>query len=149
MIYRKSMVLFFSFLFVLNGLFIGLELYKENVRNQWASHQMIANKAFLELDKLNDWTVVIESTLSISIFVIGVWLIFTKNIFLKYFFIVSAWTQLFFLIIGLLLAIYFEIAILNLVQQLLGPSFILGVLGIFLVIRSFCVRLISDKNMLS
>lgn len=146
MINRKWMGLFISFLVILNGLFIGIELYKEYIRNQWADYQMLADKAFLELDKLNGWTIVIESTLSISIIIIAVWLIFKKKPLLKNFISMSVWTQLIFLIIGSLLAFYFEIAIINLVQQLLGPSFILAVLAIYQVVRHFYAKLISHKK---
>lgn len=145
MINRRWIGLFVGFLVILNGLFIGTELYKETIRNQWASHQLLANQAFLELDRLNSWTVVIESTLSISIIIIAVWLIIKKESYLKNFIIISVWTQLVFLVIGFLFATYFQIATFNLVQQLLGPSFILGVLTIYQIIKKVRVRLVNHK----
>lgn len=145
MINRRWIGLFVGFLVILNGLFIGTELYKETIRNQWASHQLVANQAFLELDRLNSWTVVIESTLSISIIIIAVWLIIKKESYLKNFIIISVWTQLVFLVIGFLFATYFHIATFNLVQQLLGPSFILGVLTIYQIIKKVRVRLVNHK----
>lgn len=146
MINRKWIGLFVSYLVILNGLFIGIELYKENIRNQWSSQQLVASQAFQKLERLNESTVMIESTLSISIIIISIWLIVGNKTLVKSFIVVSAWIELVFLIIGLLLATYFEIAILNLVQQLLGPSFILIVLVIYQVIRHFCVRPISYKK---
>ena len=145
MINRRWIGLFVSFLVIFNGLFIGTELYKETIRNQWASHQLLANQAFLELDRLNSWTVVIESTLSISIIIIAVWLIIKKESYLKNFIIISVWTQLVFLVSGFLFATYFQIETFNLVQQLLGPSFILGVLTIYQIIKKVRVRLVNHK----
>ena len=145
MINRRWIGLFVGFLVILNGLFMG----KSCIRKPFEINRLViscsANQAFLELDRLNSWTVVIESTLSISIIIIAVWLIIKKESYLKNFIIISAWTQLVFLIIGFLFATYFHIATFNLVQQLLGPSFILGVLTIYQIIKKVRVRLVNHK----
>ncbi|SEJ30151.1 hypothetical protein SAMN04488127_1555 [Bhargavaea ginsengi] len=127
--------LFVSFLVILNGLFIGLELYKEAIRNQWASNQLKANVAYMELNTLNNWTVYIEFALSIYIITVAVWLMIKNQEFLKKILIVSALTQVVFLIVGWLLALYIDTAVFNLTQQLLGPSFIVGVLVVYQIIR--------------
>lgn len=137
---------FVGFLVMLNGSFIGLELYKESIRNQWASQQKLAHPAFLELEKLNYWTVYIEFTLSISILVVAVLLIVKKSHLVKCFIIVSASVQVLFWVIGLVLAMSFEIATIHFVQQLLGPSFILVVVAVYQTISCFINKLLNDKR---
>lgn len=142
----KWLRLFVGFLVMLNGLFIGLEVYKEGIRNQWASHQKLAQPAFLELEKLNHWTVYIEFSLSVSTLVVVVLLIVKKSHLLKRFIIVSASVQVLFLAIGLVLAMSFEIATIHLVQQLLGPSFILAAVAVYQTNSYLRHKLLNDKK---
>lgn len=143
---RKWMSLLVGFLIILNGAFISLEVYKEQIRDQWMNEQVLAELAFNELNQLNNWTLMIESILSISILVTAIWLVIKRSNALNHFILINMMTCLSFLVIGSLIAISFETAIFNLVQQLLGPVFILIVLATYQLTKKFTARYIPLKN---
>lgn len=143
---RKWTIAYIGFLIILNGAFISLELYKEQIRDQWMDRQIVEEQAFNKLSQLGNWTLLIESTLTISIFAVAIWLIIKKSNTLNRFIVMNMIICLLFLVIGSLVAIFFETAILLLIQQLIGPVFILIMLATYQLTKKLTTRFIALKD---
>lgn len=72
---KKWLSNFTILIICLNFLFIGLEFYKEEIRNQWMNGSIFPETAFLKLEQLTNFSDAIVFIYSTAILVIGIWLI--------------------------------------------------------------------------
>ncbi|WP_353892680.1 hypothetical protein PRVXH_002048 [Proteinivorax hydrogeniformans] len=135
---KKFWRIFISFLLIINSCYFGLELYKEGIRNQWMENEQLNQEAFTELSRLGSWTYFIEVVLLIIIVTVAAWIIMKKHRkLLRFLTYINIAACVIFFGIGILLANIFEATAGNLVQHLIGPTFITVLLIIYQLVLLF------------
>lgn len=143
---KKWLSNFTILIICLNFLFIGLEFYKEEIRNQWMNSSIFPETAFLKLEQLTNFSDAIVFIYSTAILVIGIWLILKRNNDLQPFILKNIRLLLYFFVLGIVLAIAFDTAIINLTQQLIGPVFILILLFLFHFFKNLLTKKFIAKH---
>lgn len=143
---KKWLSNFTILIICLNFLFIGLEFYKEEIRNQWMNGSIFPETAFLKLEQLTNFSDAIVFIYSTAILVIGIWLILKRNSDLQPFTLKNIRLLLYFFVLGIVLAIAFDTAIINLTQQLIGPVFILILLFLFHFFKNLLTKKFIAKH---
>lgn len=132
MINKKLTILFTSILIIANSCYLGLEMFKHTIRNQWMNNETVSKEAFTKLSQLGNWSYFIEFLLIILIISGALWFIFNKQgKSLTHFIILNISVCILFITIGISLAALFKAPQGNLVQQLYGPGIILVILIIY------------------
>ncbi|WP_067844123.1 hypothetical protein [Amphibacillus sediminis] len=145
MINKKFIACYILILTSLNSSYLGLELSKANIGKEWGDTEEISQEVFVQLKQLSEWAYFIEFLLLTIFVVVALWLIIKKQTkSLTVFISTNLVVGLLFVAISFLVSNLSKAPIGNLVQQLLGQSFITIILVIYQGCRIFQRRILKS-----